>query len=233
MRLLSTALVIAAFANLTNQQVSYDRTFATQALMYSSAAYCAYETVDNWSCGLPCRTNSGFTRLRRFNNVDRNTFAFTGYSSNQNRIVLSFRGTNGADLQNWMTNLNGLKSDFPGVSGAQAHRGFLNAYNAIAGNIRTELRSLISSFRTAEILVTGHSLGGALANLAAADIRVNIRPSNRVRVMTFGQPRPGDDNFSNWLFQQFTNVNDLIRVTHADDPVVRLPPRMMGFRHAG
>ena len=111
------------------------------------------------------------------------------------------------------------------MSGTQVHRGFFNAYNAIAGNIRSELRTLIHAFPRAEILVTGHSLGGALATIAAADLRGSLRVANRIRLMTFGSPRVGDDNFSDWLFSQFTNRNDLIRVTHADDPVVRVPIR--------
>ena len=49
-------------------------------------------------------------------------------------------------------------------------------------------------------MVTGYSLGGALATIAAADIKINIKPSNRVRVITFGQPRVGNEDFSNWLF---------------------------------
>ena len=154
--------------------------------MYSSAAYCAYETVDNWNCGLPCSNNPGLTRIRRYNNPDRRTFAYSGYVPSQNRIVLAFRGTNGADFQNWVTNIDAFRTSFLTANGGQVHRGFLNAYNAIAGNIRSELRLLNHTFPGAEILVTGHSLGGALATIAAADIRGSLRLPNRLRVMTFG-----------------------------------------------
>jgi predicted lipase len=44
--------------------------------------------------------------------------------------------------------------------------------------------------------MTGHSLGGALAMLAALDINTNFKLPQRVRVYTFGTPRLGNVAFS-------------------------------------
>jgi predicted lipase len=47
------------------------------------------------------------------------------------------------------------------------------------------------------VIFTGHSLGGALAALAAAQTRVEgWRESGQITLYTFGQPRIGDYNFA-------------------------------------
>ncbi|EYC36613.1 hypothetical protein Y032_0875g2813 [Ancylostoma ceylanicum] len=74
-------------------------------------------------------------------------------------------------------------------------------------------------------MVTGHSLGGALASLAASYIiaEENINGSN-VKLITYGQPRTGDATFS-------ANHNKLVsysyRVVHWRDLVPHIP--MKGF----
>jgi Lipase (class 3) len=61
----------------------------------------------------------------------RDTFAYAGYNSKNDEIVLAFRGTNGADLENWITNIKGICSPYPGVTGAQVHTGFFQAYSDV------------------------------------------------------------------------------------------------------
>ena len=49
-----------------------------------------------------------------------------------------------------------------------------------------------------QIKVTGHSLGGALAALAARYIQMDIIPGHpeRIYLLTFGQPRTGDEKWA-------------------------------------
>ena len=67
----------------------------------------------------------------RLNNADKDVFAFSGFNLNDNQIVLAFRGTNGPDLQNWITNLNSFTVPYPGASGTRVHKGFLFAYSKV------------------------------------------------------------------------------------------------------
>jgi predicted lipase len=56
------------------------------------------------------------------------------------------------------------------------------------------------------VIFTGHSLGGALAALAAAQTRVEgWRESGQITLYTFGQPRIGDYNFAIAHSQQIPN----------------------------
>lgn len=82
--------------------------------------------------------------------------------------------------------------------------------------------------RDAKIYITGHSLGGAIAVLAAPDVKETFVGS-LAEVLTFGQPRVGNSEFANWYSGQFTNE----RVIHYGDLVPHVPPQANGFWHGG
>lgn len=159
------------------------------------------------------------------------TFGYTGYNSRDNEIVLAFRGTNGADFMNWVTNMVYYRVQYEDVSGSQVHSGFYTAYSSVASRIRSSLKSLISAHPGATLMITGHSLGGALATFAALDIKRNIKPSNQILFYTFGSPRCGNQVFTDYVMTQYPRSYN--RVTHYTDLVVQMPTRGMGFSHAG
>lgn len=110
------------------------------------------------------------------------------------------------------------------------HSGFYGTYSKIRDLVRTRMDALIAKHSTAPILITGHSLGGALAVLAAVDIKPR-HPSAIIRLYTFGQPRVGDTKFANYVMNLFPE--SYIRVTHSDDTVVHSPALIAGFKHGG
>ena len=61
MKALSTAvLVLASLATLSLTAPNfYSVPVGTKGIYYSAAAYCKYETLDQWTCGAPCKYNSG------------------------------------------------------------------------------------------------------------------------------------------------------------------------------
>jgi hypothetical protein len=146
-------------------------------------------------------------------------------------VVVAFRGTNGADLENWITNIKGVSSQYPGVTGAEVHTGFQQAYNDVKAQVNQAVKNLMAAHTTAKIFVTGHSLGGALAVFAAVDIKKNLFASSSVTLYTYGQPRVGNDVFSDFIFSKLDG--SYVRVTHYDDTVAHVPPRITGFKHAG
>ena len=152
-----------------------------------------------------------------------NTFAFTGYSTNENQIVVSFRGTNGKDYKNWITNAVVQMLEYENVPGAMVHRGFKGAYDFISKSIRQNVKDLIKDHPTAKILVTGHSLGGSLALLGAVDLKRELGSiKNQIQIYTFGAPRVGNIEFADYVSHLFADVN-YIRVTHYDDAIPHIP----------
>ena len=112
------------------------------------------------------------------------------------------------------------------------HEGFWNAYRSIRAELFRAIEGAIDS-KHEPIFFTGHSLGGALAILAAYDVNLHfhsrfVRP---ISVYTFGSPRVG-----NYMFAKMYNekVPWTYRVTLDGDMEVRLPAGMTGtYKHTG
>ena len=128
--------------------------------------------------------------------------------------VVVFRGTD--NLKNWLTNLDVRLEPWRG--GGRVHLGFRNALD----RVWPEVEDCLSAWE-GRIVFAGHSLGGALATLAAS-----ARPPDAV--YTFGSPRVGDSEFARTL----SDVR-LFRVINALDMVTGVPPAdpPSPFRHAG
>jgi hypothetical protein len=77
-----------------------------------------------------------------------------------------------------------------------------------------------------KIIATGHSLGGALAALAAGSLRSQ---GTTVDLYTYGQPKVGLEGLAEYLSK--TDMGNTYRVTHKNDPVPKLPPPILGYRH--
>jgi len=128
--------------------------------------------------------------------------------------VLAFRGTE-QEIKDFLTDLEvgiqQLSHDSPGV-----HEGFEEAIDSVWSDVEAELAKL-----SCPVYYTGHSLGAALATLAAA----RQRPA---ALYTFGSPRVGNALFA----ASFANL-PVHRVVDDKDAVAHLPPRLMGFEHVG
>jgi len=111
---------------------NFDVKIANRSMYYSGAAYCDKPTLDNWTCGEPCTENSGISKIYRIENELLDTFGFVTYNSRDNEIVVAFRGTNGADFLNWMTNIVYYRVQYEDVVGTQVHSGFYTAYYSVA-----------------------------------------------------------------------------------------------------
>lgn len=130
--------------------------------------------------------------------------------------VLVFRGTERA-LKDVVTDLEIGKLRLGGVS-KDIHEGFLEAFNSVWGDIASELAQLPA---TCPLFYAGHSLGAALATLAAASRAPQA-------LYTFGSPRVGNQVFVESLAQF-----PIHRVVDDRDLVPTLPPEIMKFQHAG
>jgi len=166
----------------------------------------------------------GWSEHRAFVRNGTTAAIFRNAGTEVNRVVVVFRGTLGmrdmlTDIQVSMTGWNGR---------GQVHAGFLNALDHVWGDLRQELQSLpVPAF------FTGHSLGGALATLAAARALLDSSLSRPAALYTFGSPRVGDaefrENFQRLFHARIVNDRDLVTTV---PPVVSLPffPR---YQHCG
>ncbi|WQF79560.1 Putative fungal lipase-like domain, alpha/Beta hydrolase [Colletotrichum destructivum] len=138
-------------------------------------------------------------------------------------IVIAIRGSN--NVRNWITNILFAFDDCDFVDDCKVHTGFANAWNEVKNSLLTYVKSAKAANPNYTIIATGHSLGGAVATIAAADLR---RDGYAVDLYTYGSPRVGNDAFVNFVTVQ---AGAEYRITHVDDPVPRLPPILFGYRH--
>ena len=140
-------------------------------------------------------------------------------AGNDQLLVLAFRGT--VNLADWLRNLKIIRRDTPI---GKVHGGFKQGLEAVwQVDVEPVLRR--AAERGQKVWITGHSLGGALATLAAAwchewaDVR---------GVYTYGQPLVGNKRFASLFndalldrFHRFVNNRDI---------VTKVPPAPM-FSH--
>lgn len=130
--------------------------------------------------------------------------------------LVSFRGTESRG--DWFGNVN-----VPGRSREYGvvHRGFLGAFQAVESRLRTALAGIAGR----KLILTGHSLGGALATVMAAEWQTFMPAS---WIVTFGQPAVGSGSFKMFILQNYSGK--FFRFVNDADIVPRVPP---GYDHVG
>ncbi|KAE8153798.1 Alpha/Beta hydrolase protein [Aspergillus avenaceus] len=201
---------------------------------YSAAAYCL-ENLNSTGTAVSCsvgncplveaastKTLDEFNESASYGGVS----GFLAADETNKVLVLSFRGS--ADLSNWIANLNfGLDDASSLCSGCELHSGFLKAWDTVSDKITSKVESALSSYSDYSLVVTGHSYGGALAALAATTLR---NAGHTVQLYNYGQPRVGNTEFVQYATDQ--NKGSTYRVTHTNDLVPKLPPKLLGYHHA-
>eukprot|EP00466_Bigelowiella_natans_P010982 jgi/Bigna1/143766/aug1.81_g18474 len=154
--------------------------------------------------------------------------------------VLAFSGSQ--NIENWIQNLKfALRSPGELISkDVKVHHGFLE-YIEELGKALSELyrqcETELASERAFIVYLVGHSLGGALASLAAACLVLNQKfskiTSKVMRVVTFGQPSVGDSAFAK-LYNEIGLGSRTTRVMMSKDAVPDLPHTYVSwYRHVG
>tara|TARA_R110002096_G_scaffold206192_10_gene392413 strand:+ start:35333 stop:36256 length:924 start_codon:yes stop_codon:yes gene_type:complete len=145
----------------------------------------------------------------------------------EERFVLVIRGSKGKE--DWKLNLQAKQRhiwfDVPG----RIHTGFWRALNQIWDAVIIPLMALSKSSGK-KIVISGHSLGGAIATLVAARIATKFDRESIVSIYTFGQPRVGNAKFAKSMNEQFEGA--FFRFVNHRDIVTMIPPAPL-YRHVG
>ncbi len=174
-------------------------------------------------------TNLGFERITYFHNDLFNGWAYV--VEGPDLIVLAFRGTQ--STQDWKTNFHVRMVQPSGTDPKLwVHEGFYNAFNALYDG-HQGIKQKIASVGAATsgkipIYITGHSLGGALAQIATA-----VVGSDQIAACyTFGSPAVGNKYFDLWVKPpSYRVINDADIVPQVPFVAPQWPPIL--YRHSG
>jgi len=209
-----------------SQDLAYSQTFANYSLMFAYGAYCSSASIQSWTCKW-CEYVSGFEIDTVI--VKDDLQAFLGYDTKEEQIVISFRGS--SNFVDWLDDLSDTLVPYPWVSGGQIHEGFYLAWGELSNEVMTAAASLMTKYSGQTILVTGHSLGAALAQICALNIsRYAQETSNSAPIMTytFGSPRwcnlDVDDYYADMVGTNWRLVN-------MHDVVPTVPTQSDGYHH--
>lgn len=145
-------------------------------------------------------------------------------STNRN-IVVSFRGSK--SVRNYLTNVNFDTIPTDICDGCTVHQGFWKSWLEARPRIMAAVKDAAASNPGYAIISSGHSLGGAIATLCAANLR---NDGYSVALYTYGAPQTGKQTFADYVSRQ---AGGNYRVTHTDDIVPKLPGLVFGYRHIG
>lgn len=104
------------------------------------------------------------------------------------------------------------------------HHGFLEAYLSI----RQQVHNVIKILGNTNIIISGFSLGGAIATLCAVDIQYNFPEIGFIDCYILGAPRVGNSQFVESYNKRVPNT---YRIINGKDIATKLPPFIFNYEH--
>ena len=149
---------------------------------------------------------------------DDATFAFGCLHTGDGSALVAFRGTQPDEIRHLATNLQAQQTGWS-ESGGRVHAGFAGAARSVLPQVVDWLAG--EARQHSRLILAGHSLGAALATLAATVLQPAM-------LVTLGSPRVGDADFVAALADLH-----VLRLVDGCDVVTQLPPALSFYAHAG
>lgn len=204
-------------------------------------AYQAYQQGSKWQPSAPSGWSytasiSGWDEIIGKDGVAELFGLVFQATANPSQVLVAFRGTDSkVDAYNdvfYFTEAFTPYADVEQPTVAKVSRGFNGIYvhtgSTLATSMQAQLFQLLASISgsssgLSQLYVTGHSLGGALAELFAYDLTLSL-PSVPAQTITFAAPMVGIASWGQAYDRGGGPGASTIRVVNLDDVVPNLPP---------
>ncbi|KAH7087903.1 Alpha/Beta hydrolase protein [Auriculariales sp. MPI-PUGE-AT-0066] len=201
---------------------------------FAGAAYCAPASTKAWTCGANCNALSGFVPTASGGDGASIQYWYVGYYPTLNTVIVGYQGTEASKVVPVLVDadysLDPLNSTFfPGVSSSvQTHGGFGDAFDRSAAAVFTAVSSTLTAHSGATVTVVGHSLGAAIAQVAAVSLKMRLPSGTAVKYVGYSAPRVGNPAWANLVD---SSVPDTHHINNKKDIVPIIPGRFLGFAH--
>ncbi|KAH9940517.1 alpha/beta-hydrolase [Epithele typhae] len=203
--------------------------------LFARSVYCSSEAVAALSCGEQCDALGDVEILKTGGDGAETPRFFVAHDKEQEAIVVAHQGT---DPKKLLSDLNDIKilqvavnlTNLPNApDDVKIHDGFQDAQERTAGDVLNTVLSALASTGVKKVLVTGHSLGAAIATIDGMMLRMQLDESIAVTTTVFGLPRVGNQA---WADLVDSTLGDNFKfVTNQNDPVPQVPPHLLDYQH--
>jgi hypothetical protein len=195
------------------------------------------KVYNSWLKYVYISRNQFKTSLTNNSAGDAGAAGYVAADRTNRNIILAFRGA--GTIQNIWAGIGVSQSPCPQYgNGARCNNAFYSFWNQSRDDTWRGLNAAVADHPNFNLIVVGHSIGGAAAMFAAGEIRQQPGFPGKIALVssggivhgkkmltaptqfTFGQPRPGNQAFVNFIQAQGQNY----RITHTSDIVPKLPP---------
>lgn len=204
--------------------------------LLSRVAYCSAGAVTSMNCGEQCDALGGQVEVIHAEGDDQ---LIPGYyvaiDRSINSVVVAHQGTERKNIVSVLNNADFFLEPLPAArfpnapAGVEVHDGFLDTFERTADDVLSFVGQALEQTGFTDVLVTGHSLGGAIGMLDSLMIR-DAFPDVKITATFFGVPRAGNEEFANLIDSAFGG--SFTTVSNQNDPVPSLPPQLFGYVHA-
>ncbi|KAF9785873.1 Alpha/Beta hydrolase protein [Thelephora terrestris] len=170
-----------------------------------------------------------------------NVAVLVAYRPTTKQIVVGICGTR--TLMQALYDMNSLfQHCTKGGQSYRVHSGFMSMYTGIEARAFKGIRKGFEEEQVEELVITGHSMGGALSYYLAVGLLTSdgiLPPGIRIKIVAFGSPRVGDQAFASlWktLVEEHRSSHGRLsfqeyNVRAYNDGVPMLPPVKTGYVH--
>ena len=126
---------------------------------------------------------------------------YIAYRPSTSQLIVSISGT--SSVKHAVQDLRVLRTPHPSGRGS-VHSGFWALYQGIKPRVIKAIQKGVKSHSPAEIVLTGHSMGGSIAYLLCIDLlsQEDFQSFDvRMQVAVFGSPRTGDSDLISYFHE--------------------------------
>ncbi|KAH6572331.1 hypothetical protein BASA60_006677 [Batrachochytrium salamandrivorans] len=167
-------------------------------MQYSAAVYFGSVSVSGeWECGVVCEGDIKDTIIQTafLKKRGKTTAGIVAIQPSSKTIVVAFRAP------------QPITNGYLFLKNLEIHGGFQTAYLDIRSLMMRSIRTAQKNHPGFKLVFAGHSLGGALASLAAADyVNHESGDTSYVSVYSYGEPRIGNLEWADWFDSLSPNV---------------------------